>query len=71
MPVAENPRSLGHFERISAHASNQVTWVAITARHGNEQAHRDMSGFEALGEFHGGADQAISDYRRGPEPLCP
>ena len=21
---------------------------------GNEQAHRDMSGFEALGEFHGG-----------------
>ena len=24
MPVAENPRSLGHFERISAHASNQT-----------------------------------------------
>jgi hypothetical protein len=24
MPVAENPRSLGHFERIRAHASNQT-----------------------------------------------
>jgi hypothetical protein len=24
MPVAENPQSLGHFERISAHASNQT-----------------------------------------------